>query len=562
MVTDLKDTGKSEEERIEEEPTKSPIDNDISEALRLTDHMARDYPNGMTLGVKLQPVPGTRGVHVDIVFVLDLRKAAFGKGGLAMRAAVLETVNRDLESVLDDVGLSEFLHEHAILTPWGRVRLPLLKGMAKGSLSLMHETRTVYVITESTKPTLDLSWLTETGRIVTVDQFALIRQSDARSKLPDLKKSVQGEKWQLLEVGLARGWFGVMALVSLAIGISTSISVLLAGLGSLLIPIMVSALSGAIGGWLLSSSRNSVSSFQEKLSTEREQLQEIGDATRIAQSIEENEDRLKLIADLNFIVSPLIATVGDAITNSDVDSTVNVACSVLDECVRLAPVASNASSVIRGDDGLRKFIGLFEHLGGNIEETNLALAYVGLTGHLIKPISFTEAVTYLTELNNSLYDIGALRPNIKESFDDRLNMIALKEAVEEINKDIQSEEEQITSSELSIAKAVYHDESQPEEPASSTSSDISTEDAEFYNQILHASIDEPQTEEQDNSEMPDIMVTDSGSELDVVGADIVAGRTKKRKRKPKELEQLSIFDDFEHIPASSEVKEERGSAGV
>jgi hypothetical protein len=256
LVTDLKETEEYDEERNEDESIKSPIDNDVSASLRLTDHIVADYPNGMTLGVKLEPIPGTRGVHVDIVFVLDLRRAAFGKGGLAMRAAVLETVNRDLEKVLGDVGLSEFLYEHAILTPWGHVRLPLLRGMKKGSLSLMHETRTVYVITENAKPTIDLTWLTDTGRIVTADQFVLIRQSDARSKLPDLKKSVQGEKWQLLEIGLTKGWFGIIALVSLAIGLSTSITVLLAGSGSLLIPSIVSAVSGAIGGWLLRSSRN------------------------------------------------------------------------------------------------------------------------------------------------------------------------------------------------------------------------------------------------------------------------------------------------------------------
>jgi hypothetical protein len=299
------------------------------------------------------------------------------------------------------------------------------------------------------------------------------------------------------------------------------------------------------------------SEVQETLTTEREQLQEIGDSTRIAHSIEENEDRLKLIADLNFIVSPLIATVGDAITNIDVDSTVNVACSVLDECVRLAPKVSNASSVLRGDDGLRKFIGLFEHLGGNFEETNLALAYVGLTGHLTKPITFGEAVAYLTEINNSLYDIGALRPNIKESLDDKLNMIALKEAVDEIDKDIQSEEEQLASPEPSIAEVVSHDIPQPEEPTSFAGVDISSEDAEFYNQIRHASIDERQPDDKDN---PD--VSDTAAEIDIVASDIVDVRTKKRKRKPKELEQLSIFDDFEHITASSEVKEERGSAGV
>ena len=562
METDLIDTEEHDEKRVDEKTPKIAHDNDIAEALRRTDHIVTDYPNGMTLGVKLESIPGTRGVHVDIVFVLDLRRAAFGKGGLAMRAAVLETVNRDLERVLEDVGLSEFLHNHAILTPWGRVHLPLLRGMAKGSLSLMHETRTVYVITENAKPTRDLSWLTETGRIVTADQFVLIRQSDTRSKLPDLRKGVQKEKWQLLETGVAKGWFGILALVSLAIGVSTTISILLIGSGSLLIPAVISAASGLIGGWLLSSSKNSVSSFQETLSQEREKLREIGDATRIAESIEENEDRLKLIADLNFIISPLIATVGDAISRNDVNTTVNVACSVLDECVRLAPKASSSSTAIRGDDGLSKFIGLFEHLGGNIEETNLALAYVGLTGHVIKPLTFTEAVAYLTELNNSLYDIGALRPNIKESLDDRLNMIAMKETIDEIDKDMQSDEVIIEASKPVISQDVYNEEIQPEELANFESVDSNVEDAELHNQILHASVDESKSDEPENKETQEAAAEDLGAEIAIVGADIVAGRMKKRKGKSIEPTQLSLIDDFEYLPTSSEVKEERGSAGA
>ncbi|MDH4215089.1 MAG: hypothetical protein OEV85_14325 [Candidatus Thorarchaeota archaeon] len=562
METDFVDKEEYDKERVEEVTPKNTSDNDIADALRRTDHIVTDYPNGMTLGVKLESVPGTRGVHVDIVFVLDLRKAAFGKGGLAMRAAVLETVNRDLEKVLGDVGLAEFLQDHAILTPWGRVHLPLLRGMAKGSLSLMHETRTVYVITENAKPTRDLSWLTETGRIVTADQFMLIRQSDTRSKLPDLKKSVRGEKWQLLEIGLARGWYGVLALVSLAIALSTSVSILLTGSGSPLIPAIVSAISGLIGGWLLSCSRNSMSSFQETLATEREQLREIGDATRITQSIEENEDRLGLIADLNFVVSPLIATVGDAISCNDVNATVNIACSVLDECVRLAPKTTSSVSTIKGDDGLSKFIGLFEHLGGNIEETNLALAYVGLTGHVIKPLTFAEAVTYLTELNNSLYDIGALKPNIKEALDDRLNMIALKETMEEFDKELQSDADATRVTEPAISEDEYTDEIQSEKPASFESTDTIVENAELHDQILNASVDEPHSEESEITMEPEIAAEDQSAEMAIVGADIVVGRMKKRKGKSKEAAQLSLIDDFEYIPASSEVKEERGSAGA
>ena len=101
---------------------------DISDALEVTGHFTMRYPNGLTLGVRLESIPGTRGVHVDVVYVLDLREAEFGKSGLAMRAAVLESINRSLPRVLGDVGLEEFMNEQTVLTPWGRVRLPLLRG--------------------------------------------------------------------------------------------------------------------------------------------------------------------------------------------------------------------------------------------------------------------------------------------------------------------------------------------------------------------------------------------------------------------------------------------------
>jgi len=294
---------KEENKETKIEPKEEKEDYDIESALKLTEHFTSRYPNGLTLGVRMEAVPGTRGVHVDIVFILDLRKAEFGKGGLAMRAAVLETVNRDLEHVLSDVRLDDFFSEHNVLTPFGRLRLPLMKGMETGSISLLHETRTVYVITENAKPSADLSWLTETGRIVTADQFALIRQSDARSKLPDLKKSVEGSKWKLLETGLARGWFGVLSLIALSIGLASVSAVILSGSGSLLIPVIASAAAGAIGCWFLSSSRTSISSFVDTVTREQEQLRTVGDASRITKSIEENEEKLQLIGHVNFVVS-------------------------------------------------------------------------------------------------------------------------------------------------------------------------------------------------------------------------------------------------------------------
>jgi len=561
LETRLIRTNEVDEETTEKGTTQSSNNTGVLETLKLTGHITTDYPNGLTVGVKLGSVPGTRGVHVDVVYALDLRRATIGKGGLAIRAAVLETISRDLDKVLNDVGLGELFHEHAVLTPWGHLRLPLLQGASHGSLSLMHETRTVYVIVENAKPTFDLSWLTDTGRIVTADQFALISQSDSRLKLSDLKKSVGSEKWQLLEMGLAKGWFGILALISLMIGLSTSFAVLLAGSGSFIMPALVSLASGIVSGWLLHSSRACISAFQERLIREQEQLRELGDSARIRCSIMENKDRLQLIADLNFIVSPLVAAVGTAIAKGDVDAAVSVACSILDECVRLAPHPSDASPVIRGDDGLRHFIGLFEHLGGNIEEVSLALAYVGLTGHLTKRITFGEAAAHLTELNNALYDIGALRPSIKEALDDRLNMVALKETVDEIDKETGSAEKPTLASRAKIDEKGVRDEPRPEEAAPLEHSDSLTEDDELHDQIRQASVEVSPESEPDAPVDSGTKISDPTEEVTIVATDIT-GRMKKRKSKPAEPGQLLLIEDFEYTESGSEASEERESAGV
>ncbi|MHA2081875.1 MAG: hypothetical protein ACW99H_12105 [Candidatus Thorarchaeota archaeon] len=464
--------------------TKEKKKHDISDALEVTGHFTTRYPNGLTLGIRLQAIPGARGVHVDVVYVLDLREAEFGKSGLAMRAAVLESINRSLPRVLGDVGLEEFLNEQTVLTPWGRVRLPLLRSSSGKAESLIHETRTVYVITEGAKPTMDLSWLTDTGRVVTAEEFVLIRRSDARSTLPDLKNSILTNKWALLENGLTKGWFGVLALAGLIIGVATSLSVLTIGSGSLIIPLLVSAISGLIGGWLLQSSRNSINGFVANLSEEQKVLDRLGDADRISQSILDNEDKLILIGDLNFVVSPLIATAGRALEEGDVDAAVSAACSVLDECVRLAPLESNSNSaaMISADVGLRKFLGLFEYLGGVEEEEGLALAYVGFTGHVTKTVTFTEAVEHLTQLNNALYHIGALRPDIKDSIDDHLNQRAMKETVEAIEKEIASDEVEI-STPTKTTDPVEVEESEP------VTKEVHEDDEDFLDEILHASVD-------------------------------------------------------------------------
>jgi len=61
-----------EGEDLDEEPSiDEKKSHDITDALRVTGHFTTRYPNGLTLGVRMESVPGTRGVHVDVVYVQE-----------------------------------------------------------------------------------------------------------------------------------------------------------------------------------------------------------------------------------------------------------------------------------------------------------------------------------------------------------------------------------------------------------------------------------------------------------------------------------------------------------
>jgi hypothetical protein len=276
------------------------------------------------------------------------------------------------------------------------------------------------------------------------------------------------------------------------------------------------------------------------VSNEQELLDRIGDAERISQSIISNEDKLILIGDLNFVVSPLIASAGRSLEEGNVEAAVSSACTVLDECVRLAPIetSTNSSFMQSADEGLRKFLGLFEDLGGVEEEEALALAYVGLTGHITKPIDFDEAVVHLAELNNALYHVGALRPDIKDGIDSHLNKRAMMQTVEAIDKELAQEEPPIPEN---VTK-VTEDVSEPEidNPV----------EIELNDMIRGASVD--------RLEEPD----EPPQDLDLTAADIVSGSKKKRKKRMKDTKQLSLLDELELGESTSGVGEESESASV
>ncbi|MFW9911424.1 MAG: hypothetical protein ACFFEU_03080 [Candidatus Thorarchaeota archaeon] len=415
---------------------------DLIDALRASGHFTCEYPNGLVSAVRLESIPKTRGVHVEVVHVLDLRTARFGKSGLAMRAALLESVNREFETVLHDVGLGEYIERRDLKTPLKTMSLLMLRGNKSKKASLIHPTRTVYVVTRNVTPTMDLSWLTNSGRVVTIEEFALARRSDARSFLPELKHAVGHEKWASLERSIKRGWLAVLALAACLISAGSAAIVLLSTSGSTLPSALTVVVSLLTGLWLLSSSKSNLQEFENLMRDEDAIISSLGDSARIQQSIESNEDILRMLGDISFVVSPLMANLANAIEADALQESIETACAILDECVRLAPLGNGERNSPRaGDEGLARFLNLFDTLGVEVEKESLALSYVALTAHITSPLRFEDMIEHVGNLSYALYNAGALRPDIKDMFDDKINNRAPKRRIDVIDKSLAEPDE-------------------------------------------------------------------------------------------------------------------------
>ncbi len=442
------------------DPSSEGVPGDIELALQKTGHYTCSYPNGFTVGVRLEAIPNTRGVHVDVVMVLDMRVARFGKSGLAMRAAVLETVNRPLTKILDDVGLSGRLQERSFFTARGRVRLPVLISPDGKRSSFVHETRNVYVVTGSVRPSIDLSWLTDSKRIVPASEFTLVRNSDARALLPSLNKVVDREKWVALERAVKFGWWSMAAVASTLLGGLSFVNALGAGqMAPLPLLMMVVSLFSLL--YLYRACDVHLQRFNSSCIIEKERLDVLGDKNRIEQAIHENRSMLSLVGDLNFIVSPLMASAAESLRDDDLSGAITSACAVLDECVRHSTSKGDATGLFGSkDEGLNKFLGLFESLGASTEKERLALAYVALSGYPDTPIPESELAEHIGVLNNTLFDAGILRPHVKDAVDDILNQWAMEITVKDLSKELGKDE---PAGEL--PKSESEDAAAPEESA-------------------------------------------------------------------------------------------------
>lgn len=436
-VDDEKITEESEGDSSVDTSTER-VATDIVRVLEGAGHRTAEYPNGLVLGVRLVGVPGTRGVYVDVVHVLDLRTARFGRSTLAMQAALLESVNGSLKSILKDVGLLDAFEERSLLSPFGRMEFSIMRSIDSGSSSLIHETRTIYAVYKEGSSRRDLSWLTDTSRIIPDNQLGLLLSSDSRSHLHDVQKNVSSTKWDRLETGLRRSWLGILLIV-MGIMAGFGIAGALLNGGTLIFPLVVFGISFLLGSWMLHGANTAIGNFRSALNEEVSTLSEVGDSSRVTSSIKENATRLELVGTLNFLVTPLMDSAAEAIENGDVNKSVASLFTILDECVRLTPISTGGISNLSGDPGLEKFLSLFKNIGLEFEEGGeevLGLAYVGLTGHSSTPLKEHEVIEYLGVLNNALFDVGGLSPEVKNRIDDILNFHASKTIVKEIENDL------------------------------------------------------------------------------------------------------------------------------
>ncbi|MGY5861545.1 MAG: hypothetical protein RTU09_04160 [Candidatus Thorarchaeota archaeon] len=433
--------------KVEETSEVKPEHCDIVKALEATEHLTNVYSNGLVLGIRTTGIPRTRGVHVEVVQVLDLRKAVFGRGGLAMQSAVLESVNRDLSDLLRDVGLAERFENVSSRTPWGRVPLLTLQSPSGKHKSLIHESRLVYVVSQDVRSSKDLSWLTDPRRIVSIHDFALARKSDARSIMPDLEKSLVTDKWEGFSKSVRSGWYGILAACASILGASTALFTLLLDSGNLAVPLAFMGICGAGAGWLLRKSREELDEFRKAIESERAKAKSLGDRQRVMNAIDGNKEKLRLIGDLSFVISPLMASAAKNLEEGDIDGAAVLAGKVLDEVVRLSPEPSeDKKSTVTGDAGIERFLGVFRTVGVDLteaEEVSLALAYTAITGHDSTPIGMEEAMRLLAILNTSLFDAGVLSLTVRGSIDDMLISRACDTIVDEFGEDLAKPEEAI-----------------------------------------------------------------------------------------------------------------------
>jgi hypothetical protein len=392
---------------------------DIQQVLEDASFQSKTYPNGITTGFRFKGIPGTRGVHVEVVHVIDLRVASFGTTNFARKSAILARTNRDIGSILAEHKMHDRYTEKRIWTMKGRITLKMLRTQNLRTCSLIHQTTNVYAIHDGMGTGIDFSWLMNRNHVLSIEELYRTLKGDTLH-VKGLQEYILPDKWENIQKGYERS---IEAILTLSLGF--------VGIFSLMASItlqnreLIWSLLGILIGFVSSSfltlnARKYLTKFLESVTNEFKLLSERCDVERLNKACLEKDDQMTLVNELNFSISSLMGAASDAIEAAKVDEAVAKVNEILDELIEMSPIESEDEEIT--ESGLRKVLGLFESFGIDTSDYKIQHAYVAFTGHRETRLSIEEATRHLASLNNALYATGIIRPEAKDKIDDRMNI--------------------------------------------------------------------------------------------------------------------------------------------
>jgi len=425
-------------EPVVSEPRAEKID--IAGTLSEMGHYVSCVADGVTLGIRLEEIPDSRGVHVDVVFVVHLRKMRLGAGPIALKAYLYPIISADLHQILGFVGLGQCLQERVFMTSRGRIRLQVMVHPRGGGASLVHRTTTVYVVTGDAPPATDLSWLTRPSRIVSLEELPIVRASDIRASRKVIEEIISDSKWSDLERAIRSTWYLFFALSILPVLLLAFLTSSDSGIVQYA-SVVGALLSGIYALVLFLRNGQVVRSAEHLLLKERERLQGADDSGLMTRALKGLEESIEVVQELQGSVAPLLLSCASHLRNGELRRAAELASAVLDECVdcSIFGVVSD-SALASADEGLGLFLGLFEALAPHFEREQLALTYVALSSTTSSAsLTESELAQHLGTLANALFEAGALLPAAKENVDDLLNEWAMEFAAEALSRELAEE---------------------------------------------------------------------------------------------------------------------------
>ncbi|MHA1927642.1 MAG: hypothetical protein ACTSV2_03570 [Candidatus Thorarchaeota archaeon] len=548
---------------VAEEDEASQKSDDIIKALRATGHKASYCDDQMIVGVRLNGIKGKRGVHIDVVHVLDWRNSSFSGSILAMQASVLETVNMGLKQVLEEVGYHDMLVRKDKRTTRGKVSFDLLSACDSHSGSMVHETRTVYVVTEDLRPSTDLSWLTENSRVVSIGQFLLARQSDFRSVLPEMNRRVDGDKWEHFKRSNNSFVLGILVLAFGVIGALTLSMVNSTLVGNFIPPLGAMSTGIPIGLVLLGMSFREMSKFLAITENENERISVIGDGERIRKSTEANAETFVRIKDMAVVISPLMKDTGHDLRFNDIKGALKSVSIALDEIVKKSV---HHEDIPHEDESLGKFLGIFSKYDPRYNEDQMSESYIALSNYLIFPLDASSTMDYCTVLLNALARIGIVRPEVKGLIDDDMNKCGFIQTLTDADKAVSAplSTEEIALKEMNKTQEAEtsEDESTPKEadevPHADDTEVTPGEDLDDFVEELVKDTHEG-AETLTNTAITPEAVEENDRSLEPPSAKIVAMRSKEREEN-KDLPTRSIEAFSQKLPVP--LKKRRPKCGA